>query len=767
MLVSIGKGWVMTEVKLLPRGGFWMMTPLGPLQMGAPPDSLKDTLTGAGCVPRIILLPRTLVDMSQGICTADVEFPIYFNLFVKHRPLIIVGTKVQEALIRAAMQESLLGPLVQDLSADMAPGRHVPNLMREQAWFRTGHYQTGTLGLNDAIDFHVAEGTERTVLAAEGKTLELLREHDGWFVWFDGDLQARLPTEAPSIAVDAHAAEAVAAFRRTRAPFKPPDFGVTVLGRSHGFDPDPRERTTGFILWVGGRGVLVDPPLRSTDILKEADIDAGLVDSLILTHVHADHDSGVLQKAIEGGRVTLFTAPVIFGSWLRKWSALSGIPELDLRKLFDFRPVQMGAPVDVNGAKLLFRFTLHSIPSVTFEAHYEGVSFNYSGDTLNDGQIIDEMFDKGFMDKERREELSAFDWSHDLIFHESGVAPLHTSLPLLDALDDDTKQRVRVLHVPPGRLKGHPTLQIAQPGPQATIALATEPSPDQRVLRHLMFLGRTRLFSHLPIGRAADLLAAAKEIRVSAGEKFITRGSDGGDLYVVTGGKASVQRDGRELKVYGLGDYIGETAVFLRQPRNADVTALTDLELLCIDGAVARRICQGTDIPTMVERHDRVRALDASSLLEECPLFRGMTTTQKNDVESLLVPFEAASGTWVVRAGDVATRLPLVRDGEAVMSGGSNSHAAAQESAAAVVVSRGVVIGDLGAFFANQPQPEGAIAHGTLLGFYLSRGDFEALLDNNPGLRVRVQPWTAHAISTVAGGMAAMVTEHLKTPTDI
>ena len=54
-----------------------------------------------------------------------------------------------------------------------------------------------------------------------------------------------------------------------------------------------------------------------------------------------------------------------------------------------------------------------------------------------------------------------------------------------------------------------------------------------------MFLGRTRLFSHLPIGRAADLLAAAKEIRVSAGEKFITRGSDGGDLYVVTGGKAS------------------------------------------------------------------------------------------------------------------------------------------------------------------------------------------------------------------------------------
>lgn len=36
------------------------------------------------------------------------------------------------------------------------------------------------------------------------------------------------------------------------ATFKPPAFGVTVLGSSHGFDQN--HNTTGFVLWVNGRG---------------------------------------------------------------------------------------------------------------------------------------------------------------------------------------------------------------------------------------------------------------------------------------------------------------------------------------------------------------------------------------------------------------------------------------------------------------------------------------------------------------------------------
>jgi hypothetical protein len=40
--------------------------------------------------------------------------------------------------------------------------------------------------------------------------------------------------------------------------FTPPHFGVTVLGASHGFDASGS--TSGYIVWVNQRGIMIDPP---------------------------------------------------------------------------------------------------------------------------------------------------------------------------------------------------------------------------------------------------------------------------------------------------------------------------------------------------------------------------------------------------------------------------------------------------------------------------------------------------------------------------
>jgi CRP-like cAMP-binding protein len=732
------------------------MTPLGALQLGAPPETLKDTLAGQDAVPRIIILPPRLVDMQHGVALADLEFPIYWNLFVKHRPLIVVGLRTQRAAVLAAAQECLLGPVVQDLTADVAPGQPVPDLQREHRWFRRGSaYENGILEMSDAIDFRAVDepdGGGAFVVDGDHRLLVTLSS-DGFEVSVDGDVIAQLPRDAPA-AVDRVSVEAAGL-----EPFSPPRFGLTVLGRSHGFDPDPRERTTGFVLWIGGRGVLVDPPLHAHSIMANADIDAGLIDGLILTHVHGDHDAGILQQAMAAGRMPLWTVPSIYASWLRKWSALSGIPKAELQKLFDFHPVRVGAPLDINGAKLLFRFTLHSIPAVAFEAHYQGASFNYSGDTLNDPGVVHDMHQAGFMDDARREELTHFDWSHDLIFHESGMPPLHTPLERLEALDDTIKQRLRVLHVTPHRLQGRAGLIIAEPGRAHTIELPVEAPPGLRVIRNLSILGRTRLFHDLPIARVAELLANAREIHLPAGALLIREGEAGDALFVVIGGKAVVRRGGRELKMYGLGDSIGETAVFLRRPRNADVVALTDLDLLTVDGDVARRVCAGTDIPMLVERHDRVRGLDAWSVLEGTTLFRGLTSRQKNHLESLLVPFEMAPGHRLLDRGDVAERLALILTGQAV--DGIVGHDDGAGDQAPVTMGCGHLVGDPAALLAQAPQPRGAMAHGRVTGLWLGRADLDTFLDDNPGLRVRIQPWTAATPTTNAQGMERMVTEHL------
>ena len=68
-----------------------------------------------------------------------------------------------------------------------------------------------------------------------------------------------------------------------------------------------------------------------------------LIDTIVLTHCHADHDAGTLQKVLEEGQVTIMATPTIIGSFVVKYSALTGIEEAMLRQLFRFRPVRIGA----------------------------------------------------------------------------------------------------------------------------------------------------------------------------------------------------------------------------------------------------------------------------------------------------------------------------------------------------------------------------------------------------------------------------------------
>lgn len=726
-----------------------MNTPAGPVQLGAPAETIKDTLQREGGVPRTIILPKQLVDLRKGRSLADLEFPIYFNLFAKHRPLVVIGPAAMETRVKAAATESLLGPAPSftDFTQDVVEGMKPPDLRREQAFFRKGTgYQSGTLELVDALDYRYSD--KGPVDLGEGVTV--VECEDGWEVSWGGVVHARFPTQCQL------PTPVSAAPPPTRAPFVPPRFGVTVLGRSHGFDPDPNERTSGFILWVAGRGIMVDPPVRSTEILKAADVDVKLIDGVLLTHCHADHDAGTLEKAVEAGRVTLYTIPSIFESYQRKWSALTGIPPADLEKLFEFRPVKVGAPFDIHGAKFLFRFTLHSIPTIAFEVHLDGRSFNYSSDHLNDARQIEAIFQAGHLEPERREEILHFNWSHDLIFHEAGVPPLHTPLDVLMGLPADVRARTYVLHTTPSRLPPNSGLQLAVAGPAGTLDLRVEAPPESRVLRHLALLGSARLFSNLPLRRAAELLGAAKEVKVPAGTRFISAGDDvteaGNDmLYVITGGRASVRRGGRELKVYGLGDYLGETAVFLGRPRNADVVALTDLELLAVDGAAARRACEGTEVPALVKRHALVREQDAWSLLEETDLFAGLTSAQKNELETILHPVNVRVGAALVRSGMKAKEIVLVHTGSVEVLGGGT---------AGTLVGRGAIIGDAAALLGGKLQPRGGKAKTAVRAFKIGRTDLGWFLDRNPGIKVRVQPWSgAQEMSSVASSSLMQMLE--------
>jgi len=48
------------------------------------------------------------------------------------------------------------------------------------------------------------------------------------------------------------------------------------------------------VLWINSLALLIDPPPFTSQYLQKAGLPLVYVRAIILTHVHADHDSGIL-----------------------------------------------------------------------------------------------------------------------------------------------------------------------------------------------------------------------------------------------------------------------------------------------------------------------------------------------------------------------------------------------------------------------------------------------------------------------------------------
>jgi len=142
--------------------------------------------------------------------------------------------------------------------------------------------------------------------------------------------------------------------------------------------------TAGFIIWIDGKGILVDPPVHTTQWLERNRINTRLIEDIILTHCHADHDGGTLQKILEEERIRIHTTETILENFIEKYSGLVGLENHELKSLFLFEPVFLDLPVSILGARFKFKYSFHSIPTIGFNASFQGKSFVYSSDTLND-----------------------------------------------------------------------------------------------------------------------------------------------------------------------------------------------------------------------------------------------------------------------------------------------------------------------------------------------------------------------------------------------
>lgn len=101
--------------------------------------------------------------------------------------------------------------------------------------------------------------------------------------------------------------------------------------------------------------------------------------------------------------------------------------------------------------------------------------------------------------------------------------------------------------------------------------------------QYLEHLSTVPLFSQCSKKELTEVARLVTPVVVQPGATFIREGDVARELMIIESGEATVRRKGRKLTTLGPGAVVGETAVVLERPRNASVTADTEVSMLVID----------------------------------------------------------------------------------------------------------------------------------------------------------------------------------------
>jgi hypothetical protein len=501
-------------------------------------------------VPTYFVILGEMFDRQAGVNMAEFEFPAYFNFFCLKKKVTLICMPDLEPRVRAIFGETLLGPEDEycmsesDHGGDRDATAH-PNF-REEGYYLDGMRRT--LNVDTLVEFMTFDARQEVTIDDKVKI-----KYD---IFTKSFRVIDVPNRNREVAkivekftyVEAESNTAEDMLNTTEVveeptPFDLPKFGVTVLGSSHGFDPNGS--TTGFVLWINGRGIMVDPPPGSSQALEKLSIPARFIEGIILTHCHADHDAGTFQKILKDQAVKMYTTQTIYESFMRKYSAISGFARAFLDTLFTHNPVQIGVPLEFHGAQINFFYSFHTIPCVSFEVLFEGESIVYSADTNSDPALIEKMFAEGAIGQQRRDmliEKNPLRGSHSLIFHEAGVPPIHTPMKLLVDLPDWIKDKLFVVHVTGAQIPADSGLKQAGVFDTLVIDVDKDTGGDgtstgitNEVLR---LIESVDLFYGLSTEKLEELRAAANTVIYERGETILATGTEVDKLIILRSGHA-------------------------------------------------------------------------------------------------------------------------------------------------------------------------------------------------------------------------------------
>jgi len=695
----------------LPRGGYLINTSIGYIQFGSPPETLKDTIFLPLGVPKIFILPIEHFDPKQGMSVAEIEFPIYYNFFLKKQKTRVYVSKDHIQNLNIVLNEAVFGPKDVDVKDEivMTENAYIPDIKSEMIFFRNNRE------LTDMVDILPLEDS----INIENITIQ--RQEDGGFKLYENN---KFLVDVPA-KVEFSAVYNLGSV--LKEPFQPPQFGITCLGPSHGFDP--YQNTSGFIIWINKAGIMVDPPANSTLWLKDSNVNPKLIDSVILTHCHADHDSGTFQKILEETRITIYTTPTVMASFIRKYSALTRILPNKLREMFNFYPVKINQQYNIHGAIFSFFYTLHSIPTIGFQFNYRNKTFIYSSDHLNEPNIIKELYEKGVINENRYKNLINFPWNKDIIYHEAGIPPLHTPVSYLNSLPPEIQKKITVYHIAEKDFPKETNLKLAKFGIAETYYPDIEKHKYEEAYQILDVFSRIEIFKDLPFERVKDLLLIVKKMNFKKGEYIIKKDTQPDYFYVIVSGNVSISGlADNEIKdkIYTTFEYFGEAAILNNEKRKADVIALTSVEAYAIDKASFLRLIQDTAVERNMIQVAKVRNELSWKVIKSNIFFNDISSSQITQLEGLCKLRDFKKGEKIIFSGELQKSIFLLIEGVVKVNNGKE------------ISDIGEFIGDICALYENKVTLFEYTAFTDIKVYELKREEIMKFLVENPGITMNI-----------------------------
>ncbi|TFG63852.1 MAG: cyclic nucleotide-binding domain-containing protein [Spirochaetales bacterium] len=477
---------------------------------------------------------------------------------------------------------------------------------------------------------------------------------------------------------------------------------------------------------------MVDPPVNSTEWLLKSGVNPKFIDSIILTHAHADHDAGTFQKILEEGKITIYSTKTIIKSFLRKYSSFSGESIAFLWKLFSFHPVYIGRTFFLHGGEFEIFYSLHSIPTIAFRLRFQGKTFVYSSDHQGDPSLQKNLMEKGIISENRLKQLKDFPWNSDVIYHESGIAPLHTPLSFLCSLPPKHKKRIIVYHITKNDFEKakDPDLRRAAFGIENTLVFKTEPFKYEEAYRLLDVLKRLDFLMDMPLWKIQQFFCIIQWNQYKKGERIIKEGSIGNKFFILVSGNAHVDTaDLLHNKRLGAFEYFGEVALLTNSTRTANIIADSDVLALTIDKPQFVNFIAGTRFEQILKQLIASRSPDTWNLLAESRTFAILSDYQKMWIESLLKEKDFSGAGFVVKEGEPLHGMYLIRNGRVQVK---------KSGVAVSELERGDIIGMIHKIQKGGKAEFSFFHEKDLSLYFISREDILGFAAKNPGVSMKL-----------------------------